>query len=293
MKKLIFSRAHLIKIIILVSLLSCSTASNEKEEFQRSIPLQGQVNFRDLGNYITKTGEKIKPRMIYRSGTLARLSDMDKKVLDSLGIKTVINFLDEGERQKYGEDRLPKGVKNIFLPIAGQNNEVTSLLEARQTGNFSKVPVDFNYQIHALLTEDAKEEYAVMFHLLADSNNYPIVFHCSHGVHRTGTASALILTSMGVPWETVREDYLLSNECRMEESEKRITQLEELASSNPDITDKTQNKANIEAFYILHQDYIDGTKIAIDNNYGDIHELFESMGISDAEIANIQQILII
>ena len=211
---LIINRFHLIIFLFLLSLISCSTANDEKVEFQRSIPLEGQVNFRDLGNYDTESGRKIVTGMVYRSGTLAKISDLDKKVLDSLGIKTVINFLDEGERNKFGEDRLPEGVKNILLPIEGQNNEAATLLEARQTGDFSKVPVDFNYQIHAQLIEEGKEAYAEMFHILADSSNYPMVFHCSHGVHRTGTASALILSSLGVPWETVQEDYLLSNDCR-------------------------------------------------------------------------------
>ena len=55
---------------------------------------------------------------------------------------------------------------------------------------------------------------AELFHILTDESNYPIIFHCSHGVHRTGTAAALILNSLGVPWATIKEDYMLSNEYR-------------------------------------------------------------------------------
>ena len=38
-----------------------------------------------------------------------------------------------------------------------------------------------------------------------------MVFNCSAGQDRTGVAAALILTLVGVPRETVTQDYLLSN----------------------------------------------------------------------------------
>jgi protein-tyrosine phosphatase len=43
------------------------------------------------------------------------------------------------------------------------------------------------------------------------SNKGPLIVNCTAGKDRTGVASALVLTALGVPYETVREDYLLSN----------------------------------------------------------------------------------
>src|SRR5262249_15113423 len=45
-----------------------------------------------------------------------------------------------------------------------------------------------------------------------DGEHRPLVFHCTAGKDRTGFASALLLTLLGVPWETVLEDYLRTNE---------------------------------------------------------------------------------
>src|SRR5690606_35803991 len=42
----------------------------------------------------------------------------------------------------------------------------------------------------------------------------PLVVNCSAGQDRTGIASALLLTALGVPRETVVEDYLLSSDFR-------------------------------------------------------------------------------
>ena len=290
----IVTMKNLIRTLTVVSLfviISCSPTKENSEEFNRSVPLSGQPNFRDLGGYQTDNGKTLKTGLIYRSGTLAKLIDEDVEKLKSLNIKTVINFLDEGEREKYGEDKLPEGAVNIFLPIAGQNNEAAAILKARQTGDFSDVPVDFNYEIHALLIEEAKEAYAELFHLLANKDNYPIVFHCSHGVHRTGTAAALVLSTLGVPWKTVEEDYLLSNECRKEESEKRIKALNALAEKSG-VGNLEQNDANIRAFYILKGAYIDGTKIAVEENYGSFNNYFKSIGITEKELADIKTILI-
>jgi len=280
-------------IIILVVIISaCNNApKNEHVDFERNITLEGQSNFRDLGNYQTKKGETIKTGLLYRSGTLAKLTGQDIEIIDSLQIKTVVNFLDEGERQKYREDKLPESVRSIYLPIEGENNEAATLFEARQTGDFSKVPVDFNYQIHAVLIEDGKEAYADLFHILADSNNYPVVFHCSHGVHRTGTASALILSLLRIPWDIIQEDYLLSNEFRKEESEERIKMLNKLAEESG-IENPKQNEASIKAFYILQGEYIKGTQTAIQQNYGSIEQYLNDIGITNEEISNIQQILL-
>ena len=136
--------------VALTLVYSCSPKTEEANnnlEIQ-TVPtktsLEGQPNFRDLGGSKTDDGRSIKYGMLYRSGTLSKLTDSDVAKLEDLRIKTVVNFLTEEERQARGEDKLPEGVKSIFLPISGENNEASLVLEARQTGDFSEVPSNFN-----------------------------------------------------------------------------------------------------------------------------------------------------
>ena len=279
-------------ILILTYFLGCYQGKQDVVKFDRSIFLDGQPNFRDLGCYKTNTENHLKTGLLYRSGTLSRLTEKDIEKIQSLNIKTVVNFLTEEERNKNGEDKLPEGVKSLFLPISGQNNEAITVLEARQNGDFSKVPADFNYKIHAMLIEDAQEEYAQLFNILSDEKNYPIVFHCSHGIHRTGTAASLILSSLGVPWATVRDDYLLSNDYRKDEINQRVEALNKLAGENPDVIDQEQNKENIEAFYVLKDEYIDGTKTNIETNYGSFDQYLYNIGVQKEEIQYIKEILL-
>ena len=51
-----------------------------------------------------------------------------------------------------------------------------------------------------------------MFLMLGDENELPALFHCTTGKDRTGWAAAALLTLLGVPEETIMEDYMRSND---------------------------------------------------------------------------------
>ncbi|GGZ92526.1 tyrosine-protein phosphatase [Algibacter mikhailovii] len=280
--------------IAISTFIGCNNPKNsaKQDDFNRTIALEGQDNFRDPGNYKTSEGKTVQQRKIYRSGTLSQISEEDKAIIQQLGIKTVINFLTQEEISKRGADNLPDNIKSVYLPISGDNDEAAIVLQARQTGDFSKVPIELNYNIHKLLPEVGKDSYYGLFQLLTDASNYPVLFHCSHGVHRTGTASALLLSALDVPWPTIESDYLLSNECRQHESQMRINQLDSVARYNLDIIDFKENRKNIEAFYILQPEYILGTKKHIEETYGSFAKYFEHLGISEQDILAIQLNLI-
>jgi len=46
--------------------------------------------------------------------------------------------------------------------------------------------------------------------LCAQRDNYPIMFHCTHGKDRTGIVAALLLSVLGVPRDIIVEDYAMS-----------------------------------------------------------------------------------
>jgi protein-tyrosine phosphatase len=257
----------------------------------RHVVLDGQPNFRDLGGYETADGRTVKWGQVYRSGELPRLSDADVARLEELGIRTVVNFLTPLETEARGPDRLPDGSREISQPISGgaDGGLAKVVSDARKTGDFSKVPVELNAEIHRLIVQEARDQYAILFRQIADPSNRPMVFHCSHGVHRTGTAAAILLATLGVPWETVREDYLLSNEYRKEEIEKRLAQLRQLAAKSQGIEPDQVDTTNMEAFYILQGSYIDATRDQIVEGYGSLDGyLRKGLGLSEAEIERLR-----
>jgi protein-tyrosine phosphatase len=262
---------------------------------QRHISLEGQSNFRDIGGYQTTDGRRVKWGEVYRSGELHKLSDADVAKLDALGIRTVANFLTEAEIESRGHDRLPDGVREVSLPMAAGNlGDLAAIInEARGTGDFSRVPVELNPEIHRVLIDQGREYYATLLRTLADPANRPMVYHCSHGVHRTGTATAILLSALGVPWETVREDYLLSNTYRKKEIDQRVGELRDLAADTLLVEPEQVDMTNIKAFYVLEAGYIDASLDEAVKRYRSMDEYIrKGLGITDKELANLREQLL-
>ena len=263
--------------------------------YRRHIELQGQSNFRDLGGYETNDGHRVKWGEVYRSGRLSKLTERDVKLLANLGIRTVVNLLTEDDIDVYGRDRVPPGVQEISMPIDSQTaTELANMInEALKTGDFSKVPIELNPEIHRLLIHDGKQEYAALLREIANPDNRPLVIHCSHGVHRTGTGAAILYSALGVSWDIVREDYLLSNRYRRDEVQRRLEQLRQMAAEKRGISPEQVDMTNMEAFLIQNGSYIDASKSEMIDEYGSVASFFrDGLGLSQQEIENLHHELL-
>ena len=176
---------------------------------QRLLPLQGGQNFRDLGGYRTASGRTVRWGMLYRSGSMHFLTPADYDYLGKLGIRTVCDFRDTRERS----------TEPVVWP-AGKAPRVLADDYAMDSGGIGKTAPgrtptaeDARASMAALypgLLSQFNSQYRRMFgELLA--GRAPLAFNCTAGKDRTGVAAALLLTALGVPRQTVIDDYLLTN----------------------------------------------------------------------------------
>ena len=181
---------------------------------KRRIPLEGLLNTRDLGGYeviIDGKQKYIKKGLLFRSGSPEYAVAGDWKILEGLNIKTTVDF--RSEEEKTAAFELGSVVKKVELPLDAGNLMGTFIGtgEWLYNRNGEKAVAEM-IQLYTLLPEEAIPKYRVLFSLLADPANTPLLFFCSAGKDRTGLASALILHALGASRETIMKDYLYSTE---------------------------------------------------------------------------------
>ncbi len=169
----------------------------------RALALDGCVNFRDLGGYRTRDGRRVRWRHLFRADGLNRLSGTDRDTLVELGVATVIDLrtvLEATERGRFPVDLVP--VRYLDLPLTDVLPSPEELPSWREASYVSSRYVQMVTAGGPALSE--------ALDALGTEGSLPAVFHCSAGKDRTGVLAALVLAFLGVPDETIVEDYVLS-----------------------------------------------------------------------------------
>lgn len=183
--------------------------------FDRHIRLPGTINFRDLGGYETVDGAKIKTGHLYRSGHLSHVETSVRNNIAALNISLVCDFRIDDERQehpnRYAVGHAPM-VKHLPIwPVRtpGVDSTVARLLSGEVDSETALKDQTDGYRE---FIRDQSSQFAALFAAMLANENSSVLLHCSAGKDRTGIASALLLTALGVSRKTVRSDYLLSAE---------------------------------------------------------------------------------
>ena len=169
---------------------------------ERHIALEGAVNFRDLGGYRTDEGRRTRWRVLFRADGLSELTEPDLTVLREIGIRTVVDLRSGEEVEQSRFDVRAHPVTFHHFPF------VETLPDAEE---FARTPGFFPAK-YVQMVEEAAPQIVAALTALADPDALPAVFHCTAGKDRTGLLSALVLSLLGVPEETVVADYALSGE---------------------------------------------------------------------------------
>jgi len=176
---------------------------------ERVIPMQGVSNFRDLGGYYNPSGKQTRWGKLYRSSSLSTASLQDTKVLNNLGIRTVIDL--RTERERYEAPLKYSSPQIINLPLRGNPTNIffDRILAKEMKAEDVKA---YAQDMFAFLIENNSDFFIKMFDILLDTSNYPVVFDCSLGRDRSAVAAALILAALDIDLDQIIGDYMLTNE---------------------------------------------------------------------------------
>jgi len=116
------------------------------------------------------------------------------------------------------------------------------------------------------------------------ATDLPIIFNCSAGKDRTGTAAALVLRALGVPRDTVVEDFVLTN---------TVLNLQAILLRHPGSSLAKQPAEVITAITTADPAYIQAALDSIDRRHGRIVGfLREQLDVSEAELQGIKEALL-
>ena len=272
-------------VTALLILLGCATAPPQHPS---RVELAGARNLRDLGGYSTIDGRQIKKGMLYRSDHLKRVSRRHAEAVAALGVKRVYDLRTEKEREMY-PPRLAEvaTVEVVSLPVdcglIHPYSVARRILKGDvEEGDFKGLMIEC-YRRYAL---NFTSEWSSLLRDMAEPGGLPALIHCTYGRDRTGVPVAIVLRSLGVPEETVLEDYLLSNTF-WESEASRLSCFASCASFFR--TPRSEVRAMME----VRPEYLEAAFAAIDEKYGSFEEyLHEGLGIDEATLERLRSNLL-
>jgi protein-tyrosine phosphatase len=176
------------------------------EVAERLVPLAQGSNFRDVGGYVGAGGRHVRWGLIYRSGGQPMLTAADLDIVHGLNISQLVDL-------RSSEERVIAPTKITGVPYTAVGYSMAEVMRGpngQQLTNSADVYRKFPY----LLAPQLKIVFA---HLLHEQT--PIAYNCSAGQDRTGFVTAMILSALGVPFDTIVADYHLSTTYRRPEFE--------------------------------------------------------------------------
>lgn len=197
----------------------------------RHFALEGADNVRDIGGYTTSDGETVAWGRVFRADSLDSLTPDDQRAVEDANVGTVVDFRGEDEIAKSGADQVPESVDVVNIPLLDESTQALS--EAIQSAMTTGDPAVMQEMLGDGKAERIGDEgfvvqldqpetmagYADTMRLIADSDG-ALVYHCTAGKDRTGMMTALLLGLLGVPDETIVDDFVLSNEFNREHNEQ-------------------------------------------------------------------------
>ena len=262
--------AHMIRTIYIIGIMamfvSCKTNVIDEQKLElenQLIGLTSAHNARQLGGYQIGN-QRIKENLLLRTAKISGLSEEDSMLLcDKYKVQCIYDF--RGKEESISAPDVIPG-KARYLSLALSFTEDDHKTDAKFENEEQMIGMLLQYADHpsvqAMCTsmydliffeESSQEVYRQFFAdlLIVDPKEGAVLWHCTQGKDRAGSASAMLLAALGADRELIMTDFILSKDyydpmvSRIKtetESQKRV--INTLISANPEIFEATLDKVD-------------------------------------------------
>jgi protein-tyrosine phosphatase len=166
---------------------------------ERRLALPGTYNVRDVGGYPAAGERRTRWGVLYRADSLHHLAPEGQRALLARGVRTIVDLRYRSELAD---------TPNVFAGSSQVAYRPLALYELDDPAVAAYQPQDLA-QIYRMILDLAQPRLREVIGALAEPGALPAVVHCMAGKDRTGVVIALVLSALGVPRETVVDDYAL------------------------------------------------------------------------------------
>ncbi|NOU76865.1 protein-tyrosine-phosphatase [Paenibacillus sp. LMG 31458] len=237
---------------------------------ERRLPLDGMANLRDLGGYRTEDGRYTKWGLLFRSEQCipSELTERDHVYLKQCGIQLICDYRGDEVESMFSYPEWGN-VRRVRIPIV-----TTESLEPSER----LILANRNYVLNHT------KEFATLFQQLLSERGVPVVQHCVAGKDRTGFGSAILLMALGVPEQTIMEDYLLTNLYKDSLYKKLIRTVQ------PNLTNQDDS---LMFLFEVRPEYLQAAFDEIHLQYGTIEGFLEKgLGLTAVKKQNLRNLLL-
>jgi protein-tyrosine phosphatase len=240
------------------------------------LPLDGALNFREVGGLPTADGRRLRRGRLFRSDTLQFLTEASVRHLsEAVGLATVVDLRLPYEVEVEGRGALVEvSHRYHHLPFLVRGSQQ----EGNATPRFTSEH-DVIVQHYLGYLDSSPDAVAGVVQALAEPGALPAVVHCAAGKDRTGVAVAVLLAAVDVPADVIAAEYAAGAD-RMAEvfaQLRRMKSYGERLDAMPAEARVTE-VATMERFLA-----------AVDSEYGGVRRFLREHGADDATLRRLRE----
>lgn len=254
--------------------------------FDRLLPLDRVVNFRDFGGYDTKEGSRIARGRLFRSAHFSDATDADMAKLDGLGVSFIVDLRRPEERTSEPNRWPGEGVR-IFSNEEGHAGALPPHLMALLQDDLTAATVaDYMHELYRRFAFEPRhiELYRTWFAELGSADG-PAIIHCAAGKDRTGLGCALTLHALGVGEDAIFADYEFTNSVL-----DLATRLPRIQARMEERLGRTFESEALKPMLGVAPDYLRTALNTIETRHGTIDRYLEDvLGVGARERAHLRE----